>query len=802
MVVLSEYIEVSSSSSSKDHKYDVFLSFRGVDTRYAFTDHLHKALLDANISTFLDDEENETGGDLKPELESAIKSSRVSVIVLSKNYANSSWCLDELVLILEQRMSSNQIVIPIFYHVEPTHVRKQQSTFGLSMAKHIQKMEGETNANKRSQLAQKIDGWIRALTEVANLKGENANGSFRRETELIEEIVKEIYRRLCVSSRRPLPQLFGVDSSIKFVSSWLRDASSQTTDVLTILGMGGIGKTSLAKYVYGLHSHEFDTSSFIEDISRRCGEKFNGLLDLQKQLYHDISKISSIQVHDVSIYTSKIENAVAQKKVFIVLDDVDSLDQLGALIGSKGFHLGSKIIITTKDAWVTESCALFKTNVKPRHAKHLLQVLSETESKKLLCFHAFMCNDPKAGYEEVLEKLVKYCEGHPLALEVLGKSLYNRDVAYWEGCIEGLKKEIGSHISNVLRMSFDSLPSKNDQDLFKHIACFFVGMDKDIAETILRACRINTRSGIPNLIDRCLLSIRWNNEFKMHQLLQETGRFIVHQESPDKPWKRSRLWCHEESFKVLKQKKAKENLLGLALDMRMLEKEKLRASFVLKTDALSNMDNLRLLQLNYLNISGSYENFPEELRWLCMHGFPLKLMPLDYPMENLVVLDMSYSNIQSFAIYDSNPHRVEKSRKQCLKDKRLLGSLKILNLSFCEELCSIGGFEELPALERLIVTNCIGLVELCESIEACVELFLIDLSYCNKLEKLPRTINMLKKVTTLLLEGCNLGESQMEIMDMDSREIVKAKTSSSAVLDAIPSDLKFFAASLPSSLVR
>ncbi|KAI3739339.1 hypothetical protein L2E82_29742 [Cichorium intybus] len=77
------------------------------------------------------------------------------------------------------------------------------------------------------------------------------------------------------------------------------------------------------------------------------------------------------------------------------------------------------------------------------------------------------------------------------------------------------------------------------------------------------------------------------------------GRFIVREESLDKPWKRSLIWCHEESLKVLKRKKGKGNLLGLALDMRMLEKEKLGASFELKTDALSNMDGLMLLQLNY-----------------------------------------------------------------------------------------------------------------------------------------------------------------------------------------------------------
>ena len=193
MVVLSELLEDSSSSSSTHgqsssnhgqssstdgYRYDIFLSFRGLDTRQSFIDHLHKALIDANISTFLDDEEIETGEDLKPELESAIKASRGSIIVLSKNYATSTWCLDELVMILEQRMTSNHIVIPIFYHVEPAHVRWQEGSFGDAMTKHKQTMEEETDTYKRSQWAQKMDRWNKALTQVANLKGNDANGRY------------------------------------------------------------------------------------------------------------------------------------------------------------------------------------------------------------------------------------------------------------------------------------------------------------------------------------------------------------------------------------------------------------------------------------------------------------------------------------------------------------------------------------------------------------------------------------------------------------------------------------------------
>ncbi|XP_042755240.2 disease resistance protein RUN1 [Lactuca sativa] len=603
-----------------------------------------------------------------------------------------------------------------------------------------------------------------------------------------------------------------MDYSITFVTSWLKDVSSHTTNILTILGMGGIGKTSLAQYVYGLHRCEFEASSFIGNISRRYEQNFSGLLELQKQLYDDISKPIPIQVHDASIYTLKIENVVARKKVFLVLDDIDSIDQLDALLGSKCFHPGSKIIVTTKDSWLTESCVQFKTSVKPNHVKHLLQGLREKHSQELFCFHSFMSKDPKEGYEEVSEKLVKYCEGHPLALEVLGKSLYNRDVAYWEECIEGLEKEPISRINSVLRMSYDALPSKNDKDLFKHISCFFVGIDIDIAQTILKACGINTKSGITNLKDRCLLSVGWNNKLSMHGLIQKMGRFIVNQESPDKPWKRSRLWCHEESFKVLKQKKGKGNLLGLAFDMRMLEKEKLHASFEMKTDALCNMDNLMLLQLNYVQINGSYENFPEELRWLCMHGSPLKSIPSDLRMVNLVALDMSYGNIESLGMCDSNQQQL-KSRQNssglCGKEKMFLGSLTILNLSFCKQLRCLSGFEELPALERLILKNCIGLLEVCESIEQCVELALIDLSYCNRLEKLPRTLRFLKKVKTLLLDGCNFGEAQVNIGDLDSPQILKAnksfintKFSPLAVMESIPRGLKFFAIFLPSSLVR
>ncbi|KAL8204499.1 hypothetical protein R6Q57_010122 [Mikania cordata] len=655
MVVLTEVLPSSSTHVFDHHHnltydYDVFLSFRGKDTRNGFTDHLYNALLDSGIITFLDDEEIETGEPLKPELESAIRSSRASVIILSNNYASSTWCLDELVLILHQKRICKQYVIPIFYHVEATHVRKLQNSFEEAMADHKQKMEAETDAEKRSQFAKKMESWKMALTQVADLKGRDATG--RKETEFIKEVVADIHRRLHVPLSITLPRLIGMDYEIEFISSWLTDGSCHTVDTLTVVGMSGIGKTSLARHVFGLHSSNFDKSSFIEGINARCKENINGMLDLQRQLFGDISKNIPLQVHDVCIYASKIKNALAHKKVLLVLDDVGCLDQLDALLGNEAFHKGSKIIITTKDASLTERCALFDLPILPKHKKVSLNGLSKAKSLQLLCIHAFKSHKPEEAYKEATTKLVTYCQGHPLALEVLGRSLQKRDVVYWEECIKVLKKEPHSHVNKALKMSFDALLFENDKELFKHIACFFVGIDRDVTETILNSCDLNARYGITNLIERCLLSISWNNKLEMHSLVQEMGRDLVRQESPDRPWERSRLWCPEESFKVLEQKQGTRNIVGLSLDMRMLEKEKekekLSGSLQLKTEALSKMDKLKFLQLNYVKVNGSYENVSKELRWLSMRGFHFKSIPSELPLEKLVVLDMSYSKIESF----------------------------------------------------------------------------------------------------------------------------------------------------------
>jgi hypothetical protein len=152
----------SSSSSSTDRwTYEVFLSFRGKDTRPNFTAHLHKALDQKGINTFIDDEKLRIGEEISPALVGAIEGSRISIVVFSETYASSKWCLDELLKIVECKETKGQIVVPVFYKVDPSDVRHQKNSFEEALAKHEERFKDDI----------KLQRWKAALNQVANLSG-------------------------------------------------------------------------------------------------------------------------------------------------------------------------------------------------------------------------------------------------------------------------------------------------------------------------------------------------------------------------------------------------------------------------------------------------------------------------------------------------------------------------------------------------------------------------------------------------------------------------------------------------------
>lgn len=143
-------------------KYDVFLSFRGEDTRNNFTSFLYDALCREKIETFIDNNEVRKGGEISSSLAAAIQNSSLSIVVLSQHYASSSWCLNELLEILHCNRTKGQVILPIFYHVNRSDIRKQTGSYGEAFSLHEKRFE---------KTKDKIANWRSALAHVASLSG-------------------------------------------------------------------------------------------------------------------------------------------------------------------------------------------------------------------------------------------------------------------------------------------------------------------------------------------------------------------------------------------------------------------------------------------------------------------------------------------------------------------------------------------------------------------------------------------------------------------------------------------------------
>nr|XP_028958213.1 TMV resistance protein N-like [Malus domestica]XP_028958214.1 TMV resistance protein N-like [Malus domestica]XP_028958215.1 TMV resistance protein N-like [Malus domestica]XP_028958216.1 TMV resistance protein N-like [Malus domestica]XP_028958217.1 TMV resistance protein N-like [Malus domestica]XP_028958218.1 TMV resistance protein N-like [Malus domestica] len=732
-----------STSSSSWCSYDVFLSFRGEDTRKTFTDHLYTAFVNANFRTFRDNDELERGEDIKPGFKRAIQQSRSSVVVFSKDYASSKWCLNELVMILKLKKTSDHVVLPVFYDVDPSHLRKQTGSLAEAFAKHQKVQSFDT-----------VKEWREALAEAADLAGMVLqNEEDGHEAKFIQKIVKVIEDKLRRTHVSFDPYLIGIHSRVQSINSWLQDRSKEV-GILVIYGMHGMGKTTMAKFVYKSNFEIFERHSFLENI-RETAEKPNGSIQIQKQLLHDITNGRKIKIYSTSQGMSAIEDVISSKRVLLVLDDVDDMDQLlGEVIGMQDrLYPGSKIIVTTTYAGLL--------NAHQQVLSHNAETLNDDESLELFSLHAFGQDIPTERYMDHSRRVVQHCGGLPLALKVLGSSLSGKRVAIWESTLNKLETIPNGQISQKLKLSYDSLQDTHDQDLFLHIACFFIGMDRDDIVRILDECDFFTDVGIQNLMDRYLVTLNGYNQVQMHHMIRDMGRGIVRLESKE-PGERSRLWHHKDSFNVLTEKNGTKKIEGLILNMQMHPAyARLRNSndqTVLETNGFAQMHKLKLLQLSYVQLNGCYKEFSTGLRWLCWFKFPFDSLPSNFPLESLVALEMCCSSL-----------------RQVWKGTELLPSLKILNLSHSRDLTKTPDFSFVPKLERLILKNCESLIHVDESIGNLEGLVHLNMEDCKSITKLPRNISMLTSLETLIISGCsNLSMFSLDMREMESLKVFEA----------------------------
>ncbi|GLU16366.1 hypothetical protein SLE2022_328040 [Rubroshorea leprosula] len=706
--------------------YDVFLSFRGEDVRKNFLGHLDSALNQVGFRTYKDDNELERGSDIAPSLLEAIEHSRIAIVVFSKNYADSRWCLDELVKILDCRDKLGQMVLPVFFHVDPSDVRNQRGIFG----------EAFTRAHHQKVTVDKVEKWKTALTNAANLAGFDLQSVNRDESDLIKKIIEDVWEKLHPTYLSDVNYLFGIESPVERIISLLR-LGSKDVRFIGIYGMPGIGKTTVAKVTRNRIFQEFDGNSLLEDV--QLGSKHGGLVELQKRLLCDILRVRGLQLSNIDDGIDKISGRLKYKKVLIILDNVNHLDQLAALSKERTwFGIGSRIIVTCRDEHLL--------NAHGVDVKYEVRDLCFLYAEQLFSWHAFRQLCPPDGYADFSHEITRYAGGHPLALKVLGSFLSDKNLLEWTSALEELKSTPHGEIFERFKICFDSL-NDHQQAIFLDIAFFFVGMDEDDTIQILDGCGFHTKIHLRSLIQKCLLTIR-EKKLRMHDLLQEMAREIVRRENPGEPGERSRLSFNKDVRKVLKYYEGTNKVIGL----KGFFSETRNKPF--DTEALARMSKMRILQLRNANFVGKFEHFSKELRWLCWERYPQVSIPSSLNLKKLVDLRLRNSKLKY--IWDAS---------------KVLRNLKVLDLSHSHDLIGTSDISGLLNIEKLIFKGCINLIEVHQSIGNLSKLIYLDLENCQNLVHLPTEICKLRFLENLNLYLCSKLEELPE--DFGNMETLK-----------------------------
>ncbi|KAJ4976032.1 hypothetical protein NE237_001138 [Protea cynaroides] len=574
----------------------------------------------------------------------------------------------------------------------------------------------------------------------------------------------------------------------------LLDIESDDKKIVGIHGIGGIGKTTIARAVYNTVFHHFQGYSFIENIQEN--DKKHGLVHLLNQLIFDVLKLENRNITNVDVIKNVIQRRFCEKKVLIVLDDVDQNIQAETLVGNlKWFGIGSKIIITSRN----------KNILRAQHAEiYKPEVMNLEGSLQLFSHHAFRGDQPLVDYWELSKAMVKNTGGLPLALEVIGSSLYSKEKSVWYSMLKKLQKVPNNDVMKSLKISYDEL-NDEEQNMFLDTACFFIGMNKDIACSIWDGCGFSSQAGLDALCVRSMVTIS-EGVLRMHDQLRDLGREIVRQESIDEPGKRTRIWSQEEVFDVLESQTGTSRVRGLSIDFRGTTRSR-----CLMSEEFAAMTNLSLLQVDYAHFSENFIHSFSNLRWLSWKGCPEQYAQTNFFRRKLAVLDLSHSEITenwmgwnyvkmaenlkvvSLTSCDQLSRTPDLSANQnlevlILKDSKNLvemdtsiGNLKNLvklDMSGCESLVDLPiEICRLSSLETLDLSECKSLKKLPEKLDSMISLASLDLSFCKQLEFLPNLPPSLKE---LCLKGCervvDLPNENFQLTSLERLDLSRCKS--------------------------
>ncbi|BAB11393.1 disease resistance protein RPS4 [Arabidopsis thaliana] len=742
MATSSSNVVVHQQQPPPQHK--VFINFRGAELRHKFISHLLKALERERINVFIDT--RETMGTGLENLFQRIQESKIAIVVISSRYTESQWCLNELVKIKECVEAGTLVVFPVFYKVDVKIVRFLTGSFGEKL---------ETLVLRHSE---RYEPWKQALEFVTSKTGKRVeeNSDEGAEVEQIVEHVKEILRTISGEiprgreSESPRGEgegeaepkttpsddslLHGIETRVEQLKEKLELKSENVTRFIGVVGMPGIGKTTLAKRLFSECGKHFLHKMFLDDVSQKP-EPF-----LDETLHTDLllglwkSKNNGRDGNRAKLSIDYIKTQLQGKKVFVVLDNVGDKSQIDKILGGCDWiKAGSRIVITTSS----------KSVIQGLNSTYLVPGLSSCDALNHFNYHAFSASDGfyQPSFTDLAKQFVDYSMGHPSVLKLLARELRSKDESYWKEKLSALANSPSNTIQDVLRIPYDELKEQH-KIVFLDIAYFFRFENESYVRRLLGSSAHADASEITDLADKFLIDIS-GDRVEMNDLLYTFAIGLNSQASSENTTSERRLSKHSEIVDVLMNKAEATKVRGVYLDMFEVKE------MGLDSDTFNKMDDLRYLKFynshchreceaedSKLNFPEGLEFLPQELRYLNWLKYPEKNLPINFDPKNLIDLKLPYSQIE-----------------QIWEEEKDTSNLQWLDLNHSSKLHSLSGLSRAQKLQSINLEGCTGLKTLPQVLQNMESLMFLNLRGCTSLESLPDIT--LVGLRTLILSNCS-----------------------------------------------